>query len=91
MHHIISRQTRPELQKALRLMTDALDILDDLRAPGVIGSTLDIAIARLEEVLGHGDHEENDLETLNIQVKRELSTGSTSSEPKPSPWEIPPL
>lgn len=91
MHHIITRQTRLELQKALRLMTDALDILDDLRAPGVIGSTLDLAIARLEEVLGRSDDKENGLETLNSQLEHELSTGPISNEPKPSPWEIPPL
>jgi hypothetical protein len=90
MRGITNQQTRLELQNAFRLMTDALDILDDLHAPGVIGSTLDLAIVRLAEVLGRSDHEENGLETLNSQLERELSTGPISSEPKPSPWGIPP-
>lgn len=39
------------LREALRLMTQALDILDQEKAPGDIGAHLDLAIHRLRETL----------------------------------------
>ena len=48
-------QKRGNLARALRLMGQALDILDRANAPGAIGSTLDLAAARLQGLLDEGD------------------------------------
>lgn len=42
----------PELSKAFTLMAGALQILDEVGAPGEIGSHLDLALARLRSILG---------------------------------------
>ncbi len=42
-------ESKLKLSEALRQMSDALDILDDLGAPGEIGTSLDLAVARLEQ------------------------------------------
>lgn len=43
---------RQLLSRALFQLTEALEILDSVGAPGDIGSHLDLAIARLERQLG---------------------------------------
>lgn len=47
MRLVTTSESRLELSKALQFMTKALDILDQLGVPGEIGSTLDLAAARL--------------------------------------------
>jgi hypothetical protein len=76
---------------ALHLMTEALDMLDALCAPGEIGSALDLAVARLEKFLGHDDHSATRVQTLTSQLERELAAALAGSGTKPNPWEISPV
>jgi hypothetical protein len=48
----LSPPSEAMLIKALERMAEALEILDQLGAPGEIGSTLDLAIARLRKLFG---------------------------------------
>ena len=84
-------QSRLELLRALRLMTEALAILDEVRAPGEIGSMLDLAIVRLDQRLGSGGEAAAELETLACNLEREFTDAPASNEQMPSPWEMPPL
>ena len=47
-----NREPSPLLTVALSSMRNALQLLDDAEAPGDIGAHLDLAIVRLEEVIG---------------------------------------
>lgn len=89
--HPITVESRLELSMALYLMTQALDILDELSAPGEIGSTLDLAVTRLEKFLDHGGHSATCAHMLISQLERELAAAHTGNESKPSPWEIFPV
>lgn len=91
MRLITTPESRPELSKALRLMAEALDILDDLGAPGEIGSMLDLAFARLEQLLDRDDEAVSGVERLMSQLEGELTAAHASSECAPSPWDIPPV
>ena len=86
--HLIAPESRFELSEALRLMTAALDVLDELQVPGEIGSILDLAIARLDKFLHHGDHSATSVQALTSQLERELAASPASDGSRPSPWEI---
>lgn len=90
MHLIATLESRLEFSRALRLMTDALDILDEFHAPGVIGSMLDLAIAKLERFLDEDDQAASDVHMLKSKLEREFVDTSVVGERKPIPWEIPP-
>lgn len=89
MRLLITTETKLQLAVALRHMVDALDILDEVNAPGEIGSTLDLAIARLDEAIGRGGGQSS-VQVLVDQLEREMSIRVAESEPNPSPWEIQP-
>ena len=55
MRLVTTPESRLELSRALRLMSEALDILDELGAPGDIGGILDLAVARLAKLLDRKD------------------------------------
>lgn len=91
MRLITTSDSRLELSKALQLMTEALDLLDEIDAPGEIGSMLDLAVSRLERFLDRDDQTANRVQTLMSQLEREFSAASANSGFKPSPWNIPPV
>lgn len=91
MHLIISPESRLELSRALRLMTDALDILDEVEAPGKIGSTLDLAVVRLEKFLARDRPADLGAQRLISQLQHELGACRAGDERKPSPWDDPPV
>lgn len=62
-HHPVA-EMESELSGALAQMVEALATLDRLKAPGDIGSHLDLAIARLEAQLGLESHAARSFETL---------------------------
>ena len=88
---LITAESRLELSRALHLMTEALDILDELRAPGEIGSILDLAATQLEKILDHDKRAAPAVQTLMFQLERELAAAPGSSISKPSPWEFRPV
>ncbi len=90
MRLITTAEARLELARALRLMTEALDILDALHAPGAIGSTLDLAISRLEGHLNEDEQAATGVRTLLAQLEREFAAAPAIGEVQPSPWDIPP-
>lgn len=79
-------RSRQLLSQALGRMNEALRILDELGAPGVIGSHLDLAIARLEKQLA---------EPKNSFVAARLATETETDDivdGKPlNPWDIHPV
>lgn len=52
MHTPTTPERVSQLAEALDLMAAALELLDDIGAPGEIGANLDLAMTRLETVLG---------------------------------------
>lgn len=52
MHTPTTPERVSQLAEALDLMAEALELLDDIGAPGEIGANLDLAMTRLETVLG---------------------------------------
>lgn len=90
MHLITTPESRLELSRALRFMTEALDILDEFDAPGEIGSMLDLAVARLERILDYDDQAATGVQMLMYPLEREFNAPA-SSVCKPSPWDISPV
>jgi hypothetical protein len=86
------RQLRQQqLSRALTQMTEALHILDELVAPGELGSHLDLAIAKLGDELGLENHMPVSIEALVGRLTADpYLTGHEAGEP-PSPWEIAPV
>ena len=68
---ITSREPDPKLlwTKALQHMECALEILDETDAPAQVGSHLDLAICRLENVLG--DFTAQDVHQLRRHLQEE--------------------
>lgn len=89
MRLITTPESRLELSKALRLMTQALDILDELAAPCEIGSCLDLAVARLVNLLGHDEEAIGGVQELMAKLEREYLIAPGESELQPSPWDFP--
>jgi hypothetical protein len=67
MHH----ESRLQWKEALRHMEAALEALDVVDAPSVVGSHLDFAICRLEKLLGAEDNSRN-VQALRRQVEEAL-------------------
>lgn len=86
MRLVTTPESRLELSRALRLMAEALDILDELGAPGEIGGTLDLAASRLQNILEREDGAAIGADTLTVQLKRELNDVWPGDEP--SPWDL---
>lgn len=51
MAELLSNAKRPDEITALALMEEALQILDDVDAPGEIGAYVDLAICRMRELV----------------------------------------
>lgn len=90
MRLVTTPEARLQLTKALGMMTNALDILDSYDAPGEIGSTLDLAIVRLERAVGQDDHRPTAIHHLISQLERELAAAHAGSAWL-CPWEISPV
>ena len=70
-------------------MTEASGILDAIDAPGVIGSMLDSASARLESLLDRDEQTAIGVQTRTSQVEREFNAVLAATEFKPDPWDTP--
>jgi hypothetical protein len=79
----------PELARALDQMEAALEILDEMEAPGDIGATLDLAIARLRQMLRRAEENASGFQTVFDQLETELSRGLGLTGTAPNPWKIP--
>lgn len=75
MRLTLTARSRLELSRALRLTKEALEILDELHAPGEIGATLDLAASKLHNLLSQ-DQTETEVQALIGQLERELNAGS---------------
>lgn len=85
-------RSRRQLSLALGEMKEALRILDELGAPGEIGSHLDLAIARLEKQLGdepHGAAPEDAFIAASLAIDAHASDLEVGD--KPNPWGIDPV
>jgi hypothetical protein len=90
MRLIETPEAKLRLSDALRQMSDALGILDEVNAPAEIGNTLDLAVARLEQYLGTGSHRRSAGLSLFEQLQRELAVITPSEPEKPIPWDMSP-
>ena len=79
------------LAKALEQMHAALEILDEIGAPGEISATLDLAIAKLRKAIERVDDGGSGMEALFSQLKDELTRIQSGLGEQPNPWEIPPV
>jgi hypothetical protein len=66
--------------EALRLMQSALEILDDSEAPGDAGSHLDVAISRLERLVG--SRAMGDVHQLRRQIEEGLILAKIEGPPE---------
>lgn len=82
---------QPRLAKALEQMEAALEILDEMEAPGDIGATLDLAIVRLRQALEQEGEEAGGFREFYAQLEIELSRIFARPGASPNPWEIPPV
>ena len=87
----LTSKSGPELARALDQMEAALEILDEMEAPCDIGATLDLAIARLRQMLQRADQNASGFQPVFDQLEVELSRRLGETGTKPNPWEIPPL
>lgn len=79
------------LAEALRHMSDALFILDQLDAPGEIGTGLDLAIDRLARSLRQEPVAPGPVHELLRQLEQEFIAVHESHRSSPSPWKISPV
>ncbi|MDP9423684.1 MAG: hypothetical protein M3Q19_12790 [Pseudomonadota bacterium] len=91
MEVLITSESELELARALRNMRAALDILDDIDAPGDIAWHLDLAICRLEKILGTGSYAQTSVQSLISQVEDEFATGPGEVDAETDPWELQPV
>ncbi len=87
----LTSKSAPELARALDQMEAALEILDELEAPGDIGATLDLAIARLRQMLRRADENASGFQPVFDQLETELSRGLGETGTESNPWKIPPI
>ena len=81
-----SESRRGDWAQALRLMESALEMLDASGAPGDAASHLDLAIARLESVIGPVGV--GDPHHLRRQIEEALALGGIGLEPRGVPiWD----
>jgi hypothetical protein len=88
MQVLITSESNRELSRALQQMHAALEILDDIAAPGDIASHLDLAICRLERTLGMGPHASTSVQVMISQLETELADRSSAPEVLANPWEL---
>jgi hypothetical protein len=78
-------ESRARLGQALEKMIRALDMLDEVSAPAEISGYLDLAISRLQGVLGvepaHG------LLQILWELEDQLAIEPTRAAPMPAVWE----
>lgn len=84
-------QSKLVLANALDQMEAALEILDEVEAPGGVGATLDLAIARLRQMLEQEDEGAGGSQAFFAQLEVELSRIFGPRGAAPNPWEIPPV
>ncbi len=87
MRLLTTPEAFPRLSEALGHMVEALAILDEINAPGEIGSLLDHAIVKLKTTLPQKGGPPSSVQMLMNQLERELLAGATNVNPAPSPWE----
>lgn len=83
-------ESKLKLSEALRQMSETLDILDGLDAPGAIGTSLDLAIARLEEFLTGEVNSTPRAQNLFDQLEIELASVRELLSDEPVPWGVSP-
>lgn len=88
--HSISKG-QPQLSRALGQMVEALEILDELNAPGDIGSLLDLAIVRLGTELGLDHHGTTSVEALLARLGADSPAMEAELGNSASPWDIAPV
>lgn len=91
MRLLLATASAAHLAEARRHMTEALEILDGLDAPGEIGTLLDLAIVRLEKIAGAGNRTETTVQRLIDQLEQELAVGTEATEGETDPWAMPPV
>jgi hypothetical protein len=90
MKILITPESRLKLAEALRLMSQALGLLDELDCTGEIDSHLDLAICRLERQLGL--HHEDSLRPLGTLAAVDLEPGTAApADLKPCAWGTEPI
>ena len=85
-----NRDAKMKLSGALRQMSDALAILDEVDAPASITNALDLAVARLEQLLGDRMHRQKPDQSIFEQLERELASTHPNNLDIPCLWEISP-
>lgn len=78
-----------KLSQARRLMSEALDVLDELGKTGDVGSHLDLALCRLENHLGVDAPGMGGARQLRAALERELLTSSALAAELP--WTFKPI
>ena len=78
MHPINSPESMVRLAQALRQLSDALFILDELDVPCEIGSGLDVAVVRLSGALQQGPIERQPVHQMVKRLEREFVAGCTA-------------
>ena len=94
MRFITTPEHRLGLESAVRLMSEALAVLDELDAPGEIGSMLDLAVARLEKFRDQDDQAMTGVKAMMCQLEEEFAAAAATapcSDSKPNPWALGPL
>ena len=89
MRVVTTPESRLELSRALGLIAEALDILDEIGAPGEIGGTLDLAASRLQDHIDREDSVATGVEALIAQLQGELNDVRLSDGRARSPWALP--
>lgn len=80
-----SPEANVKLGEALRHMSDALFILDELDAPGEIGTGLDLAIAHLSQFLRQEPDERGAVHRMMRELEREFVAIRESHPSSPGP------
>jgi hypothetical protein len=91
MRLLSTAESKLELSRALRMMNAALEILDEIDAPGDVASHLDLAICRLEKSLGMDSHPPTGIQNLVSQLEIELAESASVLEQPGNPWELDPM
>lgn len=91
MRLLATSEANQKLNEALAHMSEALSILDRLDAPGEIGSHLDLAIARLESVLGPRCESVTAVQQLMEELEREMTLAGDPERVNPVPWAMVPV
>ena len=85
MEIVEASDSESTLTYAMRQMLQALDILDEVAAPGEISSHLDLAICRLAQVLGL-EHHSSGLFELMSSLDEQLLADQREEMPITSIW-----